>query len=527
MKLLKSLTIIVASTILFSCGNTKTTTSSSSKQTGSNNSTEIVKDNAVKFNINLNDRSEDTFKVTVTAPKLTVENNIFQFASTAPGTYQVMDIGRFVRSFIALDKKGRLLKTVNISTNQFKLLQPEKVHTIIYEIAETYDNFVDEHPIYPMAGTSIEDNHALINGQAVFGYFKGMQSRPVNIKIDYPSDWIVGTALKLNEDGTYSANNYDQVVDSPILLGNITKASTNVEGTVVDIYTYSENGLVKSSQVLKSMEGMLTSASKFLGGLPVNHYTFLIHLEQNTLNPKGAWEHSYSSEYTLSEKPWDQMEQGFKDTAAHEFFHVVTPLNIHSEVIQKFNFIKPVPSRHLWLYEGTTEWASHMMLFRSGEKTLDDYLTVLRRKSYISKNYFDIDYSLQDISLNSYTVEGAKQYPNVYMKGALVAGLLDIKILELSNGEKGLIDVIKALAKKYGPNKPFGDATFYDEFTAFTYPEIGEFLDLYVKKATPLPLKEYYQKIGIKYDPTQYLFEIDKNATPQQVKLRERWMKAL
>ena len=515
MKHLKSLLLIFTATLLVSCGNTKTATS------------QTVENNDLKFHINLNDRVNDTFKVTVTVPKLSEENNIFQFASTAPGTYQVMDIGRFVSSFTALDKKGQVLKTENVSTNQYQLLEPQKVHTITYEIAETFDTPVTELPVYSMAGTSIEDNHSLINGQAVFGYFKGMQAFPMNIKIDYPEEWIAGTALKLNEDGSYTANNYDHAVDSPILLGNLTKASTNVEGTVVDIYTYSEKGMVKSSQVLESMEGMLNAASKFLGGLPVDRYTFLIHLESNNLQPKGAWEHSYSSEYTLGERPWDDMKNGFKDMAAHEFFHIVTPLNIHSEIIQEFNFIKPVASRHLWLYEGTTEWASHMMQLRSGEKSLEGYLANLRRKSYISKNYFDDTLSILELSLNSINSDAQKQYPNIYMKGALTAGLLDIKLLELSNGERGLIDVVNELAKKYGPNKPFNDATFFDDFVKFTYPEIAEFMDLYVKKATPLPLTDYYQKIGVKYDAEKYLFELDANATEKQIELRERWMKAL
>ena len=37
------------------------------------------------------------------------------------------------------------------------------------------------------------------------------------------------------------------------------------------------------------------------------------------------------------------------DMAAHEFFHIVTPLNIHSEIIEHFNFATPTPSQHLWL----------------------------------------------------------------------------------------------------------------------------------------------------------------------------------
>ena len=41
------------------------------------------------------------------------------------------------------------------------------------------------------------------------------------------------------------------------------------------------------------------------------------------------------------------------DIAAHEFFHVVTPLHIHSEIIENFDFETPVPSEHVWLYEGS------------------------------------------------------------------------------------------------------------------------------------------------------------------------------
>ena len=528
MKNYKLFTLFILSAILISCGSKKSSTpesNTSSIETSHEN--DEVLDSQVNFNINLNDRSNDTFKVSAKTPQLTSENKIFQFASTAPGTYQVMNIGRFVKGFKAFDKKGNEIPTTHITTNQFEISQPEKVRSISYEISETYDTKVDSYPVYAMAGTSIENDHTLINGQAVFGYFTGLQGLPINISIEYPETWMAGTALKLNTDGTYTADNYDHVVDSPILLGNLTKASTDVEGTTIDIYTYSAKGMVKSEQVLETLEGMLKSASKFLNGLPVDRYTFLIFLENNNINPKGAWEHSYSSEYTLDERPWDKMKKGFKDTAAHEFFHIVTPLNIHSEIIEEFNFVKPVSSRHLWLYEGTTEWASHMMLFRSGEKSLEEYFKVLRRKVYISKNYFKGDFNILEVSLNSFDPETQKQYPNVYMQGALIAGLLDIRLLELSNGKRGLIDVVNELAQKYGPKKSFNDATFFDEFVDFTHPEIEQFMNSYIKNGEELPLKKYFQKVGVTYDPGKYTFELDENATDEQVALRNHWMKAL
>lgn len=168
------------------------------------------------YEVNLNDRADDQFKVTLNVDGLKPENAVYQFAATAPGTYQVMDIGRFVRSFQAFDKKGRALKTEQISTNQWKIEQPEQVRKIQYHIAETWDTRVDKDVIYRMCGTSIEQDHVLINGQGVFGFPTGMQASPLAVKLSYPAEWTVGTALDKNQSGYYLADNYDRIVDSPI-----------------------------------------------------------------------------------------------------------------------------------------------------------------------------------------------------------------------------------------------------------------------------------------------------------------------
>src|SRR3982750_3304596 len=113
------------------------------------------------YEVNLNDRADDQFKVTLHVDGLTADNAIYQFASTAPGTYQIMDIGRYVRSFKAFDGKGRELKTKQISTNQWQFDQPQNVRTVQYSILETWDTPVNEHKPYNMCGTSIEKDHVL------------------------------------------------------------------------------------------------------------------------------------------------------------------------------------------------------------------------------------------------------------------------------------------------------------------------------------------------------------------------------
>lgn len=452
----------------------------------------------LEYTVNLNDRTGDTFKVTLAVDDLGPANAVYQFASTAPGTYQVMDIGRYVRKFEAVDASERAIPSEQISTNQWRISDPSIVARIRYELAETWDNPVDRDPIYMMCGTSIEDDHAQINGQAVFGYPTGMQDRPLRITIERPSEWMVGTALEADASGALLADDYDHVVDSPILFGRLSKASLDVRGSAVEIYTYSKTDQVHSEQILDAVRDILNAAGSFLGDLPVDRYAFLFHFEDVSM---GAWEHSYSSTYTLAEAKFEQsITEGIPSTVAHEFLHIVTPLNIHSEVIEQFNFVTPTPSEHIWLYEGTTEWMSDISQLRGGVIDLDNYLGRISGKLQ-SNDRFDLTYSLSDLSFGSYSEKGQREWGNIYQRGAVVAALLDLELLRRSNGERGLREVILELAAKYGPDQAFDEKGFFDEFAAMTYPDIRPFFEKYVRGVQPLPVAENFAAIGVSYVP--------------------------
>lgn len=480
---------------------------------------------SLAYSIDLNRRGDDLFHVTLRVTGLRPENEVYQFAATAPGTYQVMNIGRYVKEFHAYDARGREVPAEQVTVNQWRLSRPAEVRTIRYAITETWDSPLD-HPIYKMCGTSIEADHVLINPHAVLGYPEGLQAAPVRLRLAYPAVWKVGTALKRGPDGVYVADNYDQLVDSPILLGRLTRARLVVTGVPIDLYTYSKNDLIKAPQLLSAMTGMLGAAGRFLGRLPVDRYTFLYFFGDAGA---GAWEHSYSSEYVLQEGEYtDSLGKRVTDIAAHEFFHIVTPLNIHSEIIEHFNFVTPVPSRHLWLYEGTTEWAAHAMQLRAGLKSPDEYLATVIQKMKIDRQAFDTTYSLRELALTSYSDSGQTQYGNIYMRGALTAGLLDIRLLELSHGTRGLQDLIVDLTHKYGKRRAFNDSTFVDTLVAMTYPEVRDFFDRYVLESERLPVKEYYAKLGITLveddEGHPVRFEIDSHPTPGQLQLREAWL---
>jgi predicted metalloprotease with PDZ domain len=482
----------------------------------------------LSYSVDLNDRADDMFHVRMAVSGLGPDNAILQFASTAPGTYQVMDIGRYVADLGAFDSDGTEVAVEQVSANQWRLADPAAVAEVRYSIAETWDTPVDEHPVYPMAGTSMEDDHVLINPHAVFPFPSGMQDAPIELRLEYPAEWKLGTALDASAEGVLLADDYDHFVDSPLLLGRLSYASTSVTGVPVEIYTYSVTDRIDSDQLLGAMDLVLQASGEFLGELPVDRYTFLFHFEGR--NPSaGAWEHSYSSEYVLPEADLsDRYANMISDIAAHEFFHVVTPLHIHSEIIESFDFETPVPSEHLWLYEGVTEWASDAMQLRAGLKDPDRYLADQVQKIRSDEGFFDQDYSLSKLALTSYTAEGQRQYPNIYQRGAVVGALLDLRLLKLSGGEYGLQELLLDLAEQYGVSRPFPEDELFAIITEMTYPEIGEFFEAYVRGTEPLPIDEYYGWIGIELerreDGRAVRFVVDPEPSPEERALRDAWV---
>ncbi len=451
----------------------------------------------MNYHVDLTKIESDSFYVSLAVRGLTGDSAVFQFASTAPGTYEVEDVGRFVGTFKAFDASGKELFCYKLNTNQFVIKNSTALSKISYEIDDSYGSAHQQVPL-PMCGSNLEKDNAIVNGQMVFGFFKGHQTNPMKITYHYPKDWKIGTALE-GKNGSYEVESFDKLVDSPVLFGKLTESRLNIGGANVDIYCYSQNDKLTADSLSLHMKDMLEAADKFIGGLPVKRYVFLYHFRTDTPPSVGAWEHSYSSLYFLPEPQgnFERMVQKLVIVASHEFFHVVTPLNIHSEIIEPFNFETPVPSQHLWLYEGTTEWAAQMMQIRGGLVNDKQFFDEVSDKLNTSDR-FDPRLSLVEMSLGAYGVHG-DQYVNIYAKGALTAMILDMRLLELSKGKMGLRDVIKKLSKEYGPKKTFSEKGFFDLFVKMTYPEIGSFFDKYIKGSDPLPIKEYLAKAGYDY----------------------------
>ncbi len=458
-----------------------------------------------KYEVDLQTVTNDQVQVTYYAPATDQSEVHYYFPKIIPGTYNISDFGKFIHEFKAFDEKGKELPVEKITENDYLIKKANKLHKITYLVEDTYDTTIPNN-VYPMGGTNIEDGANFVIGTpGFFGYMAESREDPFEITVHKPAGFYGSTALVTTtseeEKDVYLVDDYDRLVDSPMMYNVPDTAVVSMGGAEVLVSVYSPNKKVTADYLSDQLAVLLENQRKYLGGtLPVDKYAFIYYFDGgSSVNPiAGALEHSYSSFYYLPEYPQEQLAQTLVDIAAHEFFHIVTPLTIHSEEIENFNFNEADLSRHLWLYEGITEYSAAHVQVRYGMISPEEYLDILSGKIRSSKTQYSDDLPFTELSMKA-AGEYEREYGNVYEKGALIGAMLDIRLLDLSNGRYSLRDLVADLGEKYGADRAFKDEELFDVITEMTYPEIGEFFSRYVAGKESLPYKEYFAKAGIEY----------------------------
>ncbi len=467
---------------------------------------ETTTDDLYQYKVDLNNIQDDKVQVELTAPKIKKNKINFYFAKIIPGTYTVYDFGRFITEFKAIDVNGNALAVQRKDINTFEISRAKDLKTITYKVDDTFDDNPGK-PVSGMSGTGIDASRGVVlNGHGFFGYFEGMKDQPFEIEIHKPAKFYGATALKPKastaQKDVFEAKNYNFLVDMPMLYAKPDTTTLKVGNAEVLIAIDSPGGLVTSSYIAEHFAEVLEAEQAYMGGeLPVDKYAFLMHfLSGNQQMGTGALEHNYSSLYVLPDVPQERWIQPLMDISAHEFFHIITPLNVHSEQIQYFDFNDPEMSRHLWLYEGVTEYFSHHAQLVGGVTNMEHFMGQMSQK--INNNLEHYQDDLPFTKLSRYCLDQyGDEYGNVYEKGALIGFCLDVLIRKHSNGQMGLMDLMNQLMSDFGNERPFKDKKLFKEIAKRTHPEIKTFFKRYVDGEETLPLPEILQELGFEYLP--------------------------
>jgi len=474
---------------------------------------------AYEAEIDLTAIKNDKLKVSVKLPSVNEKSASFIFPKIVPGTYDKADYGRFIEGFKAFDKKGRSLKVRKNDMNRYTIKKANKMASVSYRVNDSWDTPSENFIFQPAANNFEEGDEFVINSFGMFGYINGYTDDvPYQLNFTKPAGFYGASSLdkiesSATEDVFYAAN-YVELVDQPILYAMPDTASYFEDGARIGIAIHSPTDDITAELVRDWIRPVTKATSFVLGEIPTDEYWFIMHFfnwgdEVFRHGPPafGALEHNKSSLYFLPTFLSDEgvdlesVKGNIDQMATHEFLHILSPLNLHSEEIAYFDFYDTKISKHLWLYEGVTEYLSMKSRLIGGLMDIEEFGAEVVQKMKMAGNFKEMSFT--EMSENIIDPVMQKEYMNVYMKGALIAMALDIKIAEESNGENDLIKLVLGLIKDYGMEKPFKDDELFDVIAERTAPGIRTFFRDHVEGAEPLPLTDLLNVCGMEHKISQ------------------------
>ncbi len=504
MKRITALTLV--GLILTSCGSTKIVN-------------DLAIDNPIHSKIDISAVTNDKVPVTINPGRFTQEMVTYRLPRVIQGTYSVSDFGKYIDDFKAFDYEGNELTTTKADVNTWTISNATQLDKITYLVNDTFDiessgGIGGEQPFSP-AGTNIDPKNYVLNLHGFVGYFDSLKNNQYTLDVKAPTNLVRTSALQssgvtVSKDGLsktshYSAPRYFDITDNPMMYGELDVEEFKVGDITIVLSVYSPNKVHSAAKIKEVAFLMMEAQKEYLGDIDSTpRYDIYLYLaEQNETAPKGfgALEHHTSTVVVLPEAmPFEALKESMIDVVAHEFFHIVTPLSVHSEDVHYFDYNKPTFSKHLWMYEGVTEYFASLFQVDQSIVTEDEFFAKIMGKIGSASN-MDDTMSFTKMSENILDEPYDKNYFNVYQKGALIGMCIDILMREESNGQRGILSLMKELSLKYGKNRPFEDDKIIDEITKMTYPSVGEFLQKHVVgkegKTEPIDYNIFFEKTGL------------------------------
>ncbi|NEU07528.1 M61 family metallopeptidase [Flavihumibacter sp. R14] len=379
----------------------------------------------------------------------------------APGSYLIREFAKNVEEFSAAGSKGALpvektnKNTWRISTGKSSEVKI-KYRVYAFEIS-VRTSFVD-------------DSHAFLSPTGIFMYPAGQIKESSTVKINLAKGWSkISTGLEnvKGKSHTYYSPDFDVLYDSPIEVGSQDVFEFTASGVKHEVAMVG-GGNYDKDRLKKDMARIVEEETSIFGVNPNKRYVFIVH---NYSAGGGGLEHFNSTVLGASRFGYanENSYQGFLGLVAHEYFHLWNVKRLRPVALGPFDYDNENYTSNLWIAEGFTAYYDNLMLRRADFHSPERYLNVLAGEINLVENQpGNRVQAVSDASFDAWI----KQYrPNensknsgisYYNKGALVAMVMDLEIINATRGAKGLDDVMKAMYDEYYTRQDRGytDAEF-------------------------------------------------------------------
>jgi len=218
----------------------------------------------------------------------------------APGAYTLHWAAKHVQELTAEDGDGQPLEARMVGTGTWRIRPAAPVIRVRYKVY--------------VGPSAMNDTHALIDGTRTLMYLVGQAPYPqagaLTVTVQAPAGWKIATGLDQTAPGTFSAPDYDTLVDAPIEVSpEIEIVPFDLDGVRYEIVIHARHNY-DTAVLAGDTRNVVAEQVRMMGGAPYKRYVFLFHGTSGT--GSGGLEHLNST--SISFGRYTARDRQFYDT---------------------------------------------------------------------------------------------------------------------------------------------------------------------------------------------------------------------
>ncbi|CAM4308763.1 M61 family metallopeptidase [Corallococcus sp. ZKHCc1 1396] len=433
-----------------------------------------------------------------------------------PGSYLVREYARQVQDVTATGEDGQPLPVRRVDKRTWRVEARGHAVTLRYRV---YANELT------VRTSHLDGSHGYFNGATVFLYTEATRELPHRVTVDAPPGWRTFCALD-SEAGTFHAEDYDTLVDSPFEVGPHTPLTFTAAGVPHEVVVWGD-GVPDAERLCADMQRICEAQARMYDGLPLKRYLFLVYL---TDKGRGGLEHQASTALLFprtglaSHRGWED----FLTLVAHEYFHLWNIKRVKPRALVPFDYSQENYTTLLWAFEGGTAYYDNLFVRRAGLMSASRYLARLGETfSLLHSTPGRRVQTLTEASLVSWVkhYRPDEHSPNsavsYYLKGEVVCALLDMEVRRATRDAKSLDDVMRWLWRHHGDGSGVPEDGVEKAASAVAGVDLTPFFDRAVRSTEDLDYS-VFAHVGLEVSFRVREAPNDKGGTPPRLKQEPR-----
>jgi predicted metalloprotease with PDZ domain len=284
----------------------------------------------------------------------------------APGSYSVTESERNLISFEAFDNRGTL--------------HHSKLRKNVWRVDAGMAPLSIKYQVYAFERSSsssyLDVDHAVLTLGTILGYPNGYERKKAILRLSpsgYCRNVSTGLARLAQDPPTFVAADYDDLVDSPIMVGDFKSHFFYRGGKKHEVAIFGGEEL-NQKRLVNQLGSIVSAASRVYEELPYERYVFLIDVDGNM--PDDGLEH-HNSTYCLVPRLAFTTEHGLKRMLGlfcHEFFHLWNVKRMRPAPLVRIDYERESYTKSLWVAEGITTYYEHLLLRRAKIYSVSEFL---------------------------------------------------------------------------------------------------------------------------------------------------------